>query len=269
SERILIATGGKSYPGTGSTGDGYKFAEDLGHTIIPPLPSLIGLKVQENEVRSIAGLALKNVSIKIYKYKGDSESKLKKKNLIEERFGEMLFTHVGISGPIVLDSSRSVVKALEKKENIIASVDWKPAVETHVLQKRVNRIFHENPNVKIKNLFRKLLPQSAIEPFLRKISIDPETPSERILKKDKIMIVENLKNFDFRVIGYESIEKAIITSGGVKISEINPSTMKSKLVDRLFFTGEVIDVDGPTGGYNLQAAWSTGWLAGLSIFRND
>lgn len=252
-DSVIIATGGLSYPLTGSTGDGYKFAKSLGHTIIDTKPSLIGIEVQEKFVSELEKLNLKNVSINVY------NSKNKK---IYDDFGELEFTKYGIDGPIIKSASCKMKDTT--KENYKISIDLKPALDEEKLDKRIQKDFQKYTNKKFEKALDDLLPKRLIPTIIRLSKIDPNIFVHQISKEQRQNLVKLLKNFNFTVKRYRPIEEAIITSGGVKVNEINSSTMESKLVKGLFFAGEVIDVDAYTGGFNLQIAFSTGYLAGLN-----
>lgn len=250
---VIIATGGLSYPLTGSTGDGYKFAKSLGHTIIDTKPSLIGIEVQEKFVGELEKLNLKNVSINVY------NSKNKK---IYDDFGELEFTKYGLDGPIIKSASCKMKDTT--KENYKISIDLKPALDEEKLDKRIQKDFQKYTNKKFEKALDDLLPKRLIPTIIRLSEIDSNTVVHQISKEQRRNLVKLLKNFNFTVKRYRPIEEAIITSGGVKVNEINSSTMESKLVKGLFFAGEVIDVDAYTGGFNLQIAFSTGYLAGFN-----
>lgn len=252
-DSVIIATGGLSYPLTGSTGDGYKFAKSLGHTIIDTKPSLIGIEVQEKFVGELEKLNLKNVSINVY------NSKNKK---IYDDFGELEFTKYGLDGPIIKSASCKMKDTT--KENYKISIDLKPALDEEKLDKRIQKDFQKYTNKKFEKALDDLLPKRLIPTIIRLSEIDSNTVVHQISKEQRRNLVKLLKNFNFTVKRYRPIEEAIITSGGVKVNEINSSTMESKLVKGLFFAGEVIDVDAYTGGFNLQIAFSTGYLAGLN-----
>ena len=252
-DSVIIATGGLSYPLTGSTGDGYKFAKSLGHTIIDTKPSLIGIEVQENFVGELEKLNLKNVSINVY------NSKNKK---IYDDFGELEFTKYGLDGPIIKSASCKMKDTT--KENYKISIDLKPALDEEKLDKRIQKDFQKYTNKKFEKALDDLLPKRLIPTIIRLSEIDSNTVVHQISKEQRRNLVKLLKNFNFTVKRYRPIEEAIITSGGVKVNEINSSTMESKLVKGLFFAGEVIDVDAYTGGFNLQIAFSTGYLAGFN-----
>ena len=259
-DKVIIATGGKSYPLTGSTGDGYKLAKNVGHTIKQIKPSLIPFVCNEKDIcQELQGLSLKNAGIFI-------EDILKNKKIYDD-FGEMLFTHFGVSGPVILSASAHLVRyknidELLKNNKIVLHIDLKPALSKEKLDDRVIRDFEEFKNKQFKNSLEKLLPQKMIEPIIQLSGIKPEKPVNEITKLEREKLVNLLKDFKLTIKGFRPIDEAIITSGGVSIKEINPSTMESKIVKNLYFAGEVIDVDAYTGGFNLQIAYSTGFTAG-------
>lgn len=259
-DKVIIATGGKSYPLTGSTGDGYKLAKNVGHTIKQIKPSLIPFVCNEKDIcQELQGLSLKNAGIFI-------EDILKNKKIYDD-FGEMLFTHFGVSGPVILSASAHLVRyknidELLKNNKIILHIDLKPALSKEKLDDRIIRDFEEFKNKQFKNSLEKLLPQKMIEPIIQLSGIKPEKPVNEITKLEREKLVNLLKDFKLTIKGFRPIDEAIITSGGVSIKEINPSTMESKIVKNLYFAGEVIDVDAYTGGFNLQIAYSTGFTAG-------
>ena len=262
-DKIILATGGKSYPLTGSTGDGYKMAKDLGHTITRIKPSLVPLEVYEKEeCKRLQGLSLRNVGIKII----DSE----RKKLIYEDFGEMVFTHFGISGPIILSGSAHLARYREidyllKKGYIKLSIDLKPALTEEQLDDRILRDFKEFKNKQFKHSLDKLLPQKLISLIIELSGIDENKRVNEITKTERRRLGQLLKCFSITIKAFRPVEEAIITSGGINIREINPKTMESKLIKGLYFAGEIIDVDAYTGGFNLQIAYSTGYTAGYSI----
>ncbi|MBR3162659.1 MAG: NAD(P)/FAD-dependent oxidoreductase [Clostridia bacterium] len=262
-DKVIIATGGKSYPLTGSTGDGYKFAQELGHTITTIRPSLVPLECFEKDIcKNMQGLSLKNVKIKIQ----DEE----KNKLIYEDFGEMLFTHFGVSGPTILSSSAHLVRyknieELLKSKNIKLHIDLKPALTEEKLDERILRDFEKEKNKQFKNSLDKLLPQKMISIVINLSEINPEKKINEITKQERAKLVKLLKNFELHISRFRTIDEAIVTSGGINIKEINPKTMESKIVKGLYFAGEVIDVDAYTGGFNLQIAYSTGYTAGKEI----
>lgn len=263
-DKVILSTGGKSYPGTGSTGDGYKMAEEIGHTIVKIRPSLVPLTVHENSLKlckSMQGLSLKNVGIKFID--------LEKSKTIYEDFGEMIFTHFGVSGPIILSASAHLLRyknidELLKNKKIELKIDLKPALTEKKLDDRILRDFSEEKNKEYKNCLNKLLPKKMIETIIKLSQINPEKKVNEITKEERKKIVTILKGLEIYIKDFRAIDEAIITSGGIKISEINPKTMESKLVKGLFFAGEIIDVDAYTGGFNLQIAYSTGFTAGMS-----
>ncbi|QQY80651.1 hypothetical protein EDD65_102321 [Keratinibaculum paraultunense] len=252
-QKIILATGGKSYPSTGSTGEGYKFAKKLGHSLIPLRPSLVPIEVKDSWVKEVQGLSLKNVNLTSYI----------EDRKIHEEFGEMVFTHYGISGPIVLSMSNYINKY--KNKNIKLAIDLKPALSEEKLDSRILRDFEKYKNKQIKNVLKNLLPQRLIPIIIKKVEINEEKPVNQITRTERIKLVYTLKNLFLTFKKFRPIEEAIITSGGVSTQEINSSTMESKIVSGLYFAGEIIDVDALTGGYNLQIAYSTGYLAGTNI----
>ena len=252
-DSVIVATGGVSYPRTGSSGDGYKFARNLGHTIIKPKASLIGLEVMEDYVTDFAKLSLRNVSINVY------NSKNKK---IYDDFGEMEFTKYGLDGPIIKSASCRMGDL--SKENYKIVLDLKPALDEDKLDKRVQKDFQKYANKNFENSLNDLLPKQLIPTIVKLSKIDAYIKVNQISKEERKNLVHLIKNITFTVKNYRPIEEAIITSGGVKTSEINSSTMESKLVSGLYFAGEVIDVDAYTGGFNLQIAFSTAYLAAIN-----
>ena len=260
-DKVILATGGKSYPLTGSTGDGYNLAKELGHKITEIKPSLVPLEIYEKDICSnLQGLSLKNVSINIIdKNKG---------KVIYNDFGEMIFTHFGVSGPIILSASAHLVRyknitQLLKENKIILKIDFKPALDEQKLDARILRDFEEIKNKQFKNSLDKLLPQKLIPVIIKKTNIDEEKRVNLIKKEERKKLVSLIKDFEVTISKFRPIEEAIITAGGISIKDINPKTMESKLVKNLFFAGEIIDVDAYTGGFNLQIAYSTGYVAGI------
>ena len=254
-DSVILATGGKSYPATGSTGDGYSMASKVGHTIVTPRPSLVGLKIDEDFLNNLQGLSLKNVQFSLKDEKGKK---------IYSEFGEMLFTHFGVSGPIVLSGSRYLHKFMDDKLNVTgvtASIDFKPALSFEKLDTRVLRDFEKYSNKQFKNALFDLLPEKLISVIIKRSGIDESKVVNEITKEERLKLVNILKDFSFEITGLRGIDEAIVTAGGIKVSEINPSTMESKFVSGLYFIGEIIDVDAVTGGYNLQIAFSTAYLA--------
>lgn len=263
-DKVVLATGGKSYPLTGSTGDGYELAKKLGHTITKIRPSLVPLEAfEQNMCKDLQGLSLRNVNIEL-------KNKENNKTVYQD-FGEMLFTHFGVSGPTILSSSAHLVRyknidELLKNKKIVLSIDFKPALSEEKLDERILRDFAEFKNKQFKNSLYKLLPQKLIPIIIEKSEINPDKKVNEINKKERHKLVGLLKNFEVTIKGFRPIDEAIITSGGVNIKEINPKTMESKLIDGLYFAGEIIDVDAYTGGFNLQIAYSTGYTAGNQIY---
>lgn len=260
-DKIILATGGKSYPLTGSTGDGYKFAKKLGHTITELKPSLVPLTTYEEEMhKTLQGLSLKNVEIKLVDISKNKE--------IYNDFGEMLFTHFGVSGPIVLSASSHLVrynniKELLENKQIKLIIDFKSALSKEKLDQRILRDFEEEKNKSFKNSLDKLLPQKLIPEIVNKSNIDPNKKVNSITKEERENLLSILKQFEVTIKDFRPIEDAIITAGGISIKEINPKTMESKIINNLYFAGEIIDVDAYTGGFNLQIAYSTGYVAGM------
>lgn len=263
-DKIILATGGKTYPETGSTGDGYEIVKKLGHTITDIRPSLVPLTTKQeslNICKNLQGLSLKNISIKLVD--------LSKNKIIYEDFGEMLFTHFGVSGPTILSSSAHLlryknVQELLKDNKIQLVIDLKPALSIEKLDLRIQRDFTENKNKEFKNSLNNLLPQKLINTIVELSEINQYKQVNEITKEERAKLVKILKNFVINISGFRPIEEGIITAGGISIKEINPKTMESKLVSGLFFAGEIIDVDAYTGGFNLQIAYSTGYTAGCN-----
>ena len=252
-DALAICTGGKSYPQTGSTGDGYIFARQAGHRVNELKPSLVPLVCSNNFIPSLQGLSLKNIGIKLF----DGEE------LVYSDFGEMLFTHFGVSGPVILSASAHMDKPGEKKYTL--SIDLKPALDEKTLDKRILRDFEENKNRDFINSLSKLLPNKIIPTVVKLSSIEPSAKCNSITKEQRLALVALLKNFTVDITDFRPIEEAVITSGGVDVKEIDPKTMKSKLISNLSFAGEIIDVDAYTGGFNLQIAFSTGYVCGENI----
>ena len=258
--KVVLATGGKSYPLTGSTGDGYRIAEKLGHSITPIKPSLVPLEVHNKmECKELQGLSLRNVGIKLID--------IEKNKQIYEDFGEMIFTHFGVSGPTILSASAHLVRyknidRLFKEKKILLKIDLKPALTEKKLNDRILRDFEDTKNKQFKNSLDKLLPQKLIPIIITRSKINANKKVNEITRKEREELVKQLKDFEIIIKGFRPIEEAIITSGGINIKEINPKTMESKKVKGLYFAGEIIDVDSYTGGFNLQIAYSTGYVAG-------
>jgi len=254
---VALATGGASYPGTGSTGDGYTMAKKLGHTIIPLNPSLVPLETAEEWVKDLQGLALKNVEVTVF----DESEK------IISEFGEMLFTHFGISGPIVLTISRTVVGLLGQGRPVMVKINLKPALEPEQLDARIQRDFSKFVNKQFRNSLGELLPKSLIPVMIRLSGIADEKPVHQVSRQERKRLAELIQGLPLTVTRPRSLKEAIVTSGGVSVKEINPKNMESKLVKGLFIAGEVADVDGYTGGFNLQAAFSMGYAAGTGLLK--
>lgn len=252
-DSVIVCCGGMSYPLTGSTGDGYDFARKAGHTVTPLKPSLVPLESSNPDCKSMQGLSLKNVSLKIR----DNDSN----KIVYSDFGEMLFTHFGISGPMVLSASSHIRDMSCRKYT--ALIDLKPALTYEQLDKRIQNDFRENANKDVSNSFTKLLPKKIIIPVLKRWGVPFDKKCNSVTKEERRKLCEILKEFTIEINGFRPIEEAIITSGGVKTTEINPKTMESKLIKGLYFAGEILDCDAYTGGFNLQIAWSTGRLAGI------
>ena len=263
-DKIILATGGKSYPATGSTGDGYEMVKELGHSIEKIKPSLVPLTVSEKSLKlckQMQGLSLKNVGIMLI----DKETN----KIIYEDFGEMLFTHFGVSGPTILSSSAHLLryKNIEEKfrENKIAlKIDLKPALDETKLDNRIKRDFEKYKNKDLQNGLQDLLPSKMILPVLEFAKLDGEKKINSVTKEERLELLKTLKGFEIEIKGFRPIEEAIVTAGGISIKEINPKTMESKIVEGLYFAGEIIDVDAYTGGFNLQIAYSTGYTAGMN-----
>ena len=258
-DKVIIATGGKSYPVTGSTGDGYKLAKDLGHTVTKIKPSLVPLTSNDKACKKLQGLSLRNVTI---------ELQIQDK-VVYRDFGEMIFTHFGVSGPIILSASAYLVKTknieeILKENKVKLEIDLKPALSEEKLDARILRDFEEQKNKQFKNSLDKLLPQKLIPVIIERTNINENKKVNEVTKQERQKLVNELKHFRININGTRPIEEAIITSGGISVKEINPKTMESKLVNGLYFAGEIIDVDCLTGGYNLQVAWSTGYTAGIN-----
>ena len=252
-DAVVVATGGISYPSTGSTGDGYRFARNCGHKVTELFPSLVPMEVKEWYAKELQGLSLKNIEIHIT----DGKKKL------YDEFGEMLFTHYGVTGPVILSASSIVGKTLEKKE-LVLHIDLKPALTEEQLDKRLLREFEANHNKQFKNAIDSLLP-AKLRPVIIELSgIEEEKKVHEITKEERLNLLRLIKDFHMTLTGLRGYNEAIITKGGISVKEIDPGTMESKLIKNLYFAGEVLDLDAVTGGYNLQIAWSTGYLAGIS-----
>jgi len=264
-DAVVVCTGGFSYQSTGSTGDGYKFAKDSGHALVEAVPALVPFEVKENWYKDLQGLSLRNVGLRMEEVARDtnedgekSSKNKKKKKPLYEGFGEMLFTHFGVSGPLILTASCYYQKSLECR----IYIDLKPALTEEQLDKRILREFESGMNKQFKNVLGPLFPSKLIPVMIKLSGIDPEKTVNDITKEERQGFVKLIKNLPLTVTGTRSFQEAIITAGGVSVKDINPSTMESKLVSGLYFAGEVIDTHAVTGGFNLQIAWSTGHLAG-------
>ena len=252
-DAVIVATGGISYPSTGSTGDGYRFAKEAGHRVTELLPSLVPMEVRQWYAKELQGLSLRNIEIRIT----DGKKKL------YEEFGEMLFTHYGVTGPVILSASSVMGKTLRKKE-LTLHIDLKPALSEEQLDKRILREFDANHNKQYKNSIDSLFP-AKLKPVMIELSeIEPEKKVNEITKEERQRLVHLIKDFTMTLTGLRGYNEAIITKGGVSVKEIDPGTMESKIIKGLYFAGEVLDLDAVTGGYNLQIAWSTGYLAGIN-----
>ncbi len=251
-KNYILCTGGLSYPATGSTGAGLDFCRDLGHTVVKPRPSLVPVILKETWISEIEGLSLRNVTVRL----------LHDGKAVAEEFGEALFTFNGMSGPVIIDLSRTVGEMLPARLEL--SIDLKPALDRKALDERVRRDFAENPTRLFRNSLGRLLPASLIPVMVKLSGIDPQKTVSHLTREERATLVSLLKDLRASVSGIEGFNRAIITAGGVSLDEIDMRTMRSRLIDNLYFAGEIIDIDGPTGGYNLQVCWSTGHCAGLS-----
>lgn len=254
-DKIIIATGGISYPLTGSTGDGYRFARQIGHTVTDLSPSLVPLHVAEAYVKDLMGLSLKNIEILIFA--GEKQ--------IYRDFGELMFTHFGVSGPVILSASSYLIEELKRKTQLTLKIDLKPALTEEQLDARILRDFEQYKNKQFKNSLDQLLPNKLIDVIIRLSLIEPEKQVNSITREERMRLVSLLKNLTFHITRLSDYNQAVITRGGINVKEINPSTMESKLVSNVYFVGEVLDLDALTGGFNLQIAWSTGYLAGSNM----
>ena len=252
-DQYILCTGGLSYPTTGSSGEGYSWAKELGHTIVKTFPALAPLKVKEPWAKDLQGLGLRNSRITVYQNNKKQD----------ERFGEALFTHEGMSGPIILDLSKKVGELLKNGE-VELRIDLKPALEYPKLDARIQRDFKKKINSIFKNSLDELLPKSMIPVIIKLSGIDPQKKVNTVTKEERNILLHLLKELKLTATSLFGFERAITTTGGIDLLEINPRTMRSKLIDNLYFAGEIIDLDGPTGGFNLQMCWSTGYLAGKS-----
>ena len=253
-DAVIVATGGFSYQTTGSTGDGYRFAKEAGHAVTKITTSLVPYNAKEAYVRELQGLSLRNVNVKIYNGK----------EVLYDEFGEMLFTHFGVSGPLMLTASAAIKPELSEKP-LAMEIDLKPALTEEQLDRRVLKDFEEAKNKQFKNSVGKLFPAKMVPVMIELSGIDPDKKVNEITKEERLSFVRLIKAFPLTLNGLRDFNEAIITKGGVAVNEVNPSTMESKLVKNLYFCGEVLDLDAVTGGFNLQIAWSTGHLAGMCV----
>lgn len=252
-DKIIVATGGLSYKTTGSTGDGYKFARDIGHLVTDTYPSLVPFNIKEQFIKELQGLSLKNIRISITS---------KNKEIFND-FGEMLFTHFGVSGPLILSASSYIIPYMKNKD-VKLKIDLKPALTQDQLDARIIRDFDEFKNKQFKNSLDNLLPKKLIPIIIALSEINPEKKTNFITKEERTTLVNTIKGMDLSISSLREYNEAVITKGGISVKEINPATMESKLISGVYFIGEVLDLDGLTGGFNLQIAWSTGYLAGIA-----
>lgn len=257
-DKFIICTGGKSYPQTGSTGDGYHWARQLGHTIIEPVPALNPIKISEKWVKELQGLSLKNISLKLFQ-NGKKQ---------DERFGEMLFTHFGVSGPIVMDLSKNIGTLL-KRGPVKLILDLKPALDFKKLDKRIQRDLEKFKGRMFKNSLKGLLPLSMIPVIIRLSGIESEKQVDYLSREERIKLVHLLKELELSPTELLGFKWSVVTSGGIALKEVDPNTMCSKKIKNLYFAGEILDLDGPSGGYNLQECWSSGYLAGESAVKRS
>lgn len=251
---VIIATGGMSYSKTGSTGDGYRFAKLAGHSVTELVPSLIPLEIESADCKDLMGLSLKNVTLSLAEHG----------KVVYSELGEMMFTHFGISGPLVLSASAHI----NKPQNCMVTIDLKPGLTAEQLDLRLRRDFDKNSNKELKNGLDELLPKRLIPYIIKSAGLNPSIKINQITKQERAQLISALKGYSLKVAGFRPIEEAIITRGGIDVSEINPKTMESKLCKGLYFAGEILDVDGYTGGFNLQIAFSTGYAAGNNLRMN-
>lgn len=261
-DKVILATGGRSYPLTGSNGEGYKIAEKVGHTIKPVRGSLVPLLADKEVCSRMQGLSLRNAGITMFDLEKDKK--------IYSDFGEMLFTHFGVSGPTILSGSAHLLryKDVDKKiadKKVVLKIDLKPALSMEQLDARILRDFTEVKNKQFKNSLDKLLPKKMIDVVIDKSKINPDKHVNEITREERLNLVKLLKNFEVRIDGFRPVDEAIVTAGGINVKEINPKTMESKIISGLYFAGEIIDVDAYTGGFNLQIAYSTGFTAGQNL----
>ncbi|HHS12989.1 MAG TPA: NAD(P)/FAD-dependent oxidoreductase [bacterium] len=254
---VILAAGGASYPATGSAGDGYRLAKALGHDIVSPGPALVPVETEGNTAVRLQGLSLRNVVLKV----------LCDGRVQAEAFGEMLFTHFGVSGPIVLSLSKVIGRCLKKKDSVILSIDLKPALDENRLDERLRRELDLHGKRSLQNMLKTLLPSALIPVCLDALRLDPHKPGHQITAEERTRLRAWLKNMELKVLRTRPMAEAIVTAGGISLHQVDPRTMASRVVSGLYFAGEVLDLDGDTGGFNLQAAFSTGWLAGRSAAR--
>lgn len=253
-DAVIVATGGLSYPSTGATGDGYTFAKNTGHQITATVPSLVPFNTRETWCKELQGLSLRNIKVKI----------CNQKKILYDDFGELLFTHFGVSGPVILSASSAIKNEMWENE-LMLFIDLKPALDIEALDKRILRDFEEQKNKQFKNAIHQLFPAKLVPVMVQLSGIDPDKKVNEISKEERRRFAGLIKKVPLTIIGKRGWNEAIITRGGVSVKDIDPSTMESKYVKNLFFCGEVLDVDALTGGYNLQIAWSTGYLAGVCV----
>lgn len=251
-DAVILATGGSSYPGTGSTGDGYKFATDAGHTLTPLCPALVPLETKDKHIHKLAGLDLRNTGMRIY---------INGKRKISD-FGEVGFTRFGIGGPLTLTHSRFIIENLRAKKKVTVALDLKPALDDAKLDARLLRDFQKRNQEEMQSVLRGLIPQKLVALCLNQTDLVGDKPAGEVSAKERARLRTWLKDLRFQITGHRPLREAIVTAGGVKVKEVNPNTMESLVVNGLYLTGELLDVDADTGGYNLQAAFSTGWVAG-------
>lgn len=251
---VIVTTGGGSYPGTGSSGDGYRMATEVGHTVTALTPALVPLELEEEWAEELQGLSLRNVSV----IASVDDKKL------DEGFGEMLFTHFGVSGPIILSMSRKIALALADQKTVTLSLDLKPALTAEQLDRRIQRDFEKYLRKQVKNALNDLLPQKLIPIVIDLAYLDEDKPIHQVTKAERLRLVQTIKHMEMTVTKTRPMAEAIVTAGGVSTKEVDPKTLASRIVEGLYFAGEVLDIDGYTGGFNLQAAFSTGFVAGKS-----
>lgn len=254
---VILAAGGASYPATGSTGDGFQLAHASGHNLVSPEPALVPVETEGNTAARLQGLSLRNVNLKVF-----CDGRLE-----QESFGEMLFTHFGVSGPIVLSLSKVIGRCLKKKGSVILSIDLKPALDENRLDERLRRELDVHGKRSFRNMLKTLLPSALIPVCLDSSGLDPRKPGHQITAEERVRLRAWLKNMELKVLRTRPMAEAIVTAGGVSLRQVDPRTLASRVVSGLYFAGEVLDLDGDTGGFNLQAAFSTGWLAGRSAAR--